>query len=211
MKFLKKTPIFPNNFLVKHSMKILEARTKGVNLETNLFKTMVRRQRLTTEQRLGAVGMMETGLSHREVAGRIECGRCVIDKLAARYQETGWVVDRPRSGRPRVTTQRQDAYIVLSARRSNLRNASRLRDRNRFHARGIHARRPLVRPVLTRQHIANRLVWYHTHIRWTMANWRMTVFSDESMFMVTPTDGQARVWREHGQRYAADNVVHRDC
>uniref|UniRef100_A0A673ADV1 Tc1-like transposase DDE domain-containing protein n=1 Tax=Sphaeramia orbicularis TaxID=375764 RepID=A0A673ADV1_9TELE len=149
------------------------------------------------------------------VAQRLGCGRRVIDRLAARYRETGQVVDRPRSGHPRVTTQRQDAYIVLSARHRNLRSASRLRDdlqttRNRLHARGIHARRPVVRPVLTRQHVANRLAWCRTHLHWTMANWRMMVFSDESRFMVTPTDGRARVWWERGQRYVANNVLHRD-
>ncbi|KFM67658.1 hypothetical protein X975_15306, partial [Stegodyphus mimosarum] len=40
-----------------------------------------------------------------------------ILRLWQRFQRTGDVTRRPVSGRPRVTTSRQDRYLVISARR----------------------------------------------------------------------------------------------
>ena len=39
------------------------------------------------------------------------------------------------------------------------------------------------------------------HNIWPDGTWRRVVWSDESCFLLHPTDGQIRVWRERGKRY----------
>ncbi|MGH0151886.1 UNVERIFIED_CONTAM: hypothetical protein FKN15_020793 [Acipenser sinensis] len=66
--------------------------------------------RLSNEDRLVAIGMIEGGLSVREVARRMRCSPATISRLVQRNQETSSVRDRPRPGRQRVTTPAQDRY-----------------------------------------------------------------------------------------------------
>ena len=69
--------------------------------------------RLSREQRLRAIGMLEAGLGQRTVARRLGCSQPAISNLARRYNQTHSVNDRPRTGRPRVTTPAQDRQIIL--------------------------------------------------------------------------------------------------
>ncbi|MGH0118061.1 UNVERIFIED_CONTAM: hypothetical protein FKN15_052066 [Acipenser sinensis] len=62
--------------------------------------------RLSNEDRLVAIGMIEGGLSVREVARRMRCSASTISRLVQRNQETGSVRDRPRPGRPQHTGPR---------------------------------------------------------------------------------------------------------
>jgi hypothetical protein len=41
-----------------------------------------------------------------------------------------------------------------------------------------------------------RFDWSHDHLGWTIRTWRRVHWSDESRFLLRPTDGRARVWRQ---------------
>jgi hypothetical protein len=62
---------------------------------------------------------------------------------------------------------------------------------------GMRARRPIKRPQLTLRHRHARFDWAHDHLRWTIRTWRRIHWSDESRFLLRPTDGRARAWHEH--------------
>ncbi len=79
--------------------------------------------RLTEAQRQQAIGLLSVGISKRQVAGRFGCTRATIYRLEQRYEETGRTRDRYRSGRPRVTTARQDRRIRLQHLRNRFRTA----------------------------------------------------------------------------------------
>ena len=173
--------------------------------------------RLTISDRWRAVGMFESGVTQEEIAETFRCSQPCISGLIARYLETGTVEDRPRSGRPRVTTPNQDRYIVLQHLRDRFRPATRTaaqtigRDnrpihpdtvRNRLHADGLHSRRPCRTQTLTAEHRQNRLEWCRHYRRWTRQQWSTVVFSDESRFCLNTNDGRERVWRRDHERYA---------
>ena len=163
--------------------------------------------------------MIESGTSQREVAHRLNVHRNTIWNLWQRHQQTRHVRDRPRSGRPRVTTPRQDNWIRTTHLRNRfqpatitartipgLRRLSAQTIRRRLRHFGIVPRRPARRPILTVQHRRLRLQWAQQHRRWIQRQWDLVLFTDESRFMLNRCDGRLRVYRRRGERYANNCV-----
>ena len=65
--------------------------------------------RLRQNDRERAVGMVQAGMTHQAVADHFNVSKITIPRLMIRLRQTG----RPRSGRPRVTSQRQDRHLHL--------------------------------------------------------------------------------------------------
>ena len=94
------------------------------------------------------------GMSARDVARHFQNHESIISRLLNRFQQTGNVAHRPRSGRPRKTTPQEDRFLTtlsrcnrfLSSRKLGrlLRNATGTRVcdrtvRNRLHAARLKA------------------------------------------------------------------------
>ena len=120
--------------------------------------------------------------------------------LRQRYRETGQTADRPRCGRPRVTTPAQDRYIRTPHLRDSYRMAtttarvtprtynpstSAQTVRNMLREAGRRACRPVVRQVLTRHHRQQLRPWAQTHSCWTRQDWQK-VLSPTSRGFVSP-------------------------
>ena len=68
---------------------------------------------LNKDERNQAVGMLNAGMSATVVSRHFGCTRKTIERLRRRFRVTGNVADRPRSGRPRVTTAADDRCILV--------------------------------------------------------------------------------------------------
>ena len=121
---------------------------------------MVRRK-LTIPERWQAVGMHNRGFSHRRVAYHFRVNHSIIVRLMQRFCQTGNVTDRPRAGRPHITTLREDRLISRRPRQRPFSTAGALRGNlafgghistrtviRRLHHQGMRARRPIKRPVV---------------------------------------------------------------
>uniref|UniRef100_A0A667XNA2 Transposase Tc1-like domain-containing protein n=1 Tax=Myripristis murdjan TaxID=586833 RepID=A0A667XNA2_9TELE len=130
--------------------------------------------------------MLQTGCSQAEVATELRVSQSVISRLQQRYRETGRVTERHRSGRPLATSHTDDRFIVNSALRNRMMNATQLKARlrevrgtqvscqtirNRLHQHGLRARRPARVPDHTTRHRCHRLAWAREHLRWTRDQW----------------------------------------
>ena len=67
--------------------------------------------RLPEHERSVAIGMLQAGTRVSDVARHFNCHPSTIQRLRDRYQATGTVKDRRRSGQPRLTTRRQDGTL----------------------------------------------------------------------------------------------------
>ncbi len=67
--------------------------------------------RLNERQRRNAVQMLLNGRSQSEVARVLNVHRSTVSRLYQRLGQTGTTDDRPRPGRPRVTSRRQDRFM----------------------------------------------------------------------------------------------------
>lgn len=183
------------------------------------------RRKLSEMDRGRAIAWLQEGVVVREVAQRLGVSHSVIIRLRQRLQNTGRVQERPRSGRPKITTPREDRYIERQALQERTRSANNIRRRlrnatntvvsdqtirNRLHTANLRARRPAIRPRLTDAHRAARRVWCTQHVRWTREQWAQVLFTDESRFCLDPTDRRNRVWRRRGERFADEAVLERN-
>ena len=77
----------------------------------NFFSIMVQ---LTDVQRGSAIALLMQGQRQQQVANHFGVNVSTIECLVRRLRETGHLADRPRSGRLRVTSRRQDRTIRLA-------------------------------------------------------------------------------------------------
>ena len=170
--------------------------------------------RLGTDARHRAIGMIQAGTPQRDVALQFGVHRNTISSLWRRFQTTGSGSDRPRSGRPHVTSQMQDQYIRVTHLRNRFQRASVTARtilglhhihprtvRNRLLEHHIRPRRPCVRTLLLPRHRSERLRWSRAYLRWRLREWEAVLFSDESRFSLDCSDGRNIVYRRVGERY----------
>ena len=181
--------------------------------------------RLTSVDRERAIGMLQSNTPPAEVARHFRVSHTTILRLRERFQMTGATADRPRSGRPPVTTPEQDWHIRLThlrqrrrpatvtARETRGRHNARISGqtvRNRLRRFGLQARRPYRGPILNQQRRATRLQWVTQRLQWRAREWGRVLFTDESRFCLSHGDGRVRVWRRRGERFADACVIQQD-
>ena len=182
--------------------------------------------RLTDVQRGRAIALLMQGQRQQHVANHFGVNVSTIEHLVRRLRETGHLADRPRSGRPRVTSRRQDRTFRLAHLRNrhltatetalntvgtHNRQISPKTVGSRLREIGLRARRPYVGLPLTQARRLRRMAWLTAHAPrlFPMRQWRL-LFTDESRFTLYRADGRRRVYRRRGERCADACVVERD-
>nr|CAH7718211.1 unnamed protein product [Callosobruchus chinensis] len=171
------------------------------------------RNELSASDRTRIIALWQEGLSRHQIAYyRLNIVRSTVSRTIRRYEETGEVNSRPRTGQPTVSTRREGRYIAQLARRERSVAVPVLRSqfqrtlnrvistatiRRRVLASGLRCRRPLRVPLLTALHRTARLQWARAHQDWLLPQWRNVLFSDESRFGLVSDDYRKRVWREN--------------
>ena len=144
-----------------------------------------------------------------------------MDKLTGDgsvHQETG-------SSHSRLTTPRQDRFLVFVSRRNHISTARALEInfrraaevhmpdqtvRNRLYGDCTRARRPARCQVLTEEHRAVRINFAREHQNRHLRHSRPVLFRDDNISTDSTNDRPARVWRRQGERYADCKIVEFD-
>ncbi|USP82837.1 hypothetical protein yc1106_10111 [Curvularia clavata] len=71
---------------------------------------------MTIDERYIAIGMLQGGATVAEVAAKFERSRSTIHRLYKKFSTTTTAHDRPRSGRPKILSNRQKKIISRAAR-----------------------------------------------------------------------------------------------
>ncbi|XP_067681582.1 uncharacterized protein [Haliotis asinina] len=69
--------------------------------------------RLSPEERERAIGMLQLGATAGDVSRTFHRSVVTVRNLRRRCQQTDQTSDRPRTGRPRVTTAQEDRHLRL--------------------------------------------------------------------------------------------------
>lgn len=169
------------------------------------------RQVISQIDRARIVALIEEGHSQRFVANRVGVWQSDVSRVWNRYLQTNSLRDRPRSGRRRVTNQRQNRYIHLTIRRNptmaipalqrDMRHALGVQVsistlRRRILATGLRCRRPIRVPRLQPEHRVRRLQWAQEHVALPEEFWNSVFFSDETRICLVQDSHRIRVWRD---------------
>jgi transposase len=68
--------------------------------------------RISNQNRAIAIGLLEAGTPVKQVARRMDVSPNAIRKLQQTFMDTGQVKDRPRSGRSKGTTHKEDRLVI---------------------------------------------------------------------------------------------------
>lgn len=172
---------------------------------------------LSAETVSAIIVLLEDGRSRHYIARRFNVSRSTVQRVFARFLETGLFTRRPGTGPRKLTTERDDRYIVSQSLRNRHLTAVQLRNqlehvrnvavsertvRRRLNDANLKSRRPARGPELQRRHRLTRLRFGRDHVQWNDDDWGHVLFSDESRFCLRSPDGRERVWRRIGERYA---------
>ena len=171
-----------------------------------------------------ATGRLGAGQSAQIVVNAHNVNSRTIDRLQHRYNTVNSTNDRPRSGRPRVTTPRQGRFILRKhlldrfTTTDTARHTTGTQQRpisadtvcRRLASNNIHCLRPARGHILTNHHRHERLQWATARQQWRYQQWNRVLFSDESRFCISTPNVRVRVWRTRGERYADSCVMERD-
>ena len=166
--------------------------------------------RLTEVQRGQAIALLMQGQTQRQVAMQFGVNVSTIKRLVRRLRETGRLADRPRTGRPRVTTRRQDRAIRLAHLCNRYVTATETANntignhnrhihpktvRNRLREPGLRCRRPCVglprRVSLVHVTRVKWLGWRHMppeYFQWGNGDRSFSLTSRDSPFFVRMVD-----------------------
>lgn len=129
-----------------------------------------------------------------------------------RYQEEGSLLQRQRSGRPRLidTPQRQamvreyeENGFIPTNHYAGLFGTSAGTVRRALHSEGLHYRRHAVKPLLTENHRRARLEFATQYLNF---DWSGVIFTDEKTFK-SSQHGRLSLWRRNNTRYDSGHVV----
>lgn len=131
-----------------------------------------------------------------------------------KYLEEGTIDDKPRSGRPRITSCRSDALLIRRMKADPFQTVAELKqgiadcikasDRTvnrRLHEAGLSGRRAKVKPFITKANAAKRLQFAMENVHHPVEHWRRHIFSDETLIQQSIDDKGAYVWRVNGTAF----------
>lgn len=119
---------------------------------------MAKTTQLSKEKRQFIITLKNEGQSIRKISRTLKVSASAVAKTIKRYDETGSLEDRPRQGRPRVTSAAEDNFIrvislenrqlkatqigahINASQSSSSRHISTSTVRRRLHESGFHGR-----------------------------------------------------------------------
>ncbi|PIO75925.1 transposase [Teladorsagia circumcincta] len=177
---------------------------------------MERRTETPESTRKAIVNMKEAGMKGATIARILKIPERTVSSILSRFRERGTVANGPRSGRPRLTSIRQDRRIVrLSLADPSLTcvdiaakfnasdglNISRRTVGRRLSAIGLNGRRPAKKPLIRFKNRKARVEFARRHLHWTSSDCTKVLFSDESKFNLFGSDVLRYVRRPSRERF----------
>ena len=141
---------------------------------------MARTIQLSKEKRQSIITLRQEGQSIRKISRILNVSSSAVTKTIKPYDETGSYEDRPRTGRPRVTSDAEDKLIrvtsqgnrkltapqikshINASQSSSSRHISTSTVKRRLRESGLHGRIAAKKPLL-RKNNKKRLVWAKKH------------------------------------------------
>ena len=154
--------------------------------------------------------LLREGKSCRAVAATLDVSKSVIIKLRKNMTFPPPIC---ASSRKKILSIAQEWWILRDQRQQNVETAVQIHKnlvefdnlnlsvqtvRNTLRSAGLRGRAKAKKPLLTKRHQKLRLDFARVHSNWTMEDWKMVIFSDETKINRMGSDGREWTWRKPG-------------
>ncbi|KAI5706979.1 hypothetical protein M8J75_013076 [Diaphorina citri] len=168
------------------------------------------------------IGLHKANVSNRQIANKLRISRRTVDNIVKKFKDHDTVLNKKRSGRPKVTTSREDLKIKICSLRNRQLTAPQItadfnqgRDKSvsvstikrRLQKSGLNGRIAVSKPLLRPINKKKRLSWAQNHKDWTIDQWKKVLWSDESKFEIFGSKRRVFVRRRPGERVAEGCTV----
>ena len=147
--------------------------------------------------------MHTTGMSFKAIGRQMGYHYTVVSRLVRKHTQTNNVKDLPRSGRPRVLSDRDDRALHCLVRRMPFGTSPVLKQhwlpnkrlstrtvRNHLKSANLKSRRVIKRPLLTDRHRRTRLAWCLARRGWNFRTCARSIGQTRAGFcFMQPTAG----------------------
>jgi transposase len=183
---------------------------------------MEKSKQMTVAIKSQIVTLYEGKKSLREISRRIGYSEGAVRKFLKKFSVDSDLQRKSGSGRPRVTSSREDRILKTLILKDRLKTAAELCNdlqsisgssissrtiQRRLVEQGFKSCKPAKKPLLTAAMKKKRLDWAKEHKDWTVNDWRRVIFSDESKFNMIGSDGKQTIRRRRGERFRPDCVI----
>lgn len=175
-----------------------------------------------SEQRSAVIALHQTGMTEREIAKARKISKTAVHNAIHRYYQTGSFQDRPRSGRPKITSETEDNFIVTTSKRNRRLTAPEIQAtinktrtkpislttvKRRLRKKGLFGRVAVRKPLLRPQNRKKRLEWALRHQHWTEEDFKNVLWTDESKFEIFGSKRRIYVRRNAAEKMLPECVV----
>ena len=183
---------------------------------------MGRGKNLSPKKRALLVQARTDGMSFREIAKKFNVSRNAVRNAVKIFKDTGHYKDKPRSGRPKKT----DHYIEKTIQRLSEGNrkltAPAIKSQlETYHGLSLSVKtvqRILIKgglmgrvarktPLISKKNQKLRLQFASRYCHWTSWDWAKVLWSDESKFNLSSSDGRTYVRRRSGEELSQKCTV----
>jgi len=176
---------------------------------------ITKRKELTVFERGEIVGAWKCGISVRKIAETLNQSKSTVQDVISVYRSSNCEKPPPRSGRPRIMTERDNRHlqrILKENRRTNLQelrenfvaststDVSMITIQPLLHEQGFFGRIGTRKPLVSEVNRQKRLLWARERQTWEK-EWETIIWSDESRFELFRGDGKKYVWRQPHEKY----------
>ena len=148
------------------------------------------------ETRAVIIALHKKGFTGKDIAASKIAPKSTIYRIIKNFKESGSIVVKKASGRPRRFSKRQDRLLKLIQLRDRGTTSTELAQewqqagvsasactvRQRLLEDGLVSRRAAKKPLLSRKNIRDRLIFCKRYRDWSVEDWGKVIFSDESTF-----------------------------
>jgi len=207
---------------------ILTFANVGIDMVKNKGRKVAKRpiqRRLTLLERGLAAGLARGGSNQYEIADHLNCTTKTVRELMKKVEKDEKLVDRPRSGRPRKTSSREDRAIKFASLKDRRLTAKAIAIKTspnfakngvsvntvkrRLREVGLNGRVPRKKPLLSAKNKKARYQWAKDHLDLTQEDWKKVIFSDETTpFTLFQWCGVPYVRRRVGEEFKEECLRH---
>lgn len=177
---------------------------------------MTRAKNISTDSQEAIIKGHKNGMSKTQLARQFCLSESAIRGVIQRYRVRGGVEKRKSTGRPKLTTKREDMLIIrMSKDDPRLNSVDIHREISTFNgiqissktvqrrlvSAGLNGRRPAKKPLISTKNRKARIDFAKRHLNWSIEDWKKVIFSDESKFLLFGSDGIRYIRRPEGKRF----------